>query len=102
MAPAEAERVQIGNRALSRHENCPNHCNYPGFRAPLAGCDKRDPVADGADNTAGLPSPDKVAGAKDGTPSVDGSAPTNVATVPAEAPAAPAAAIPAHCTAAGG
>ena len=64
------------------------------FALLVAGCDKRDPVADGADNTAGLPSPDKVAGARDGTPSVDGSAPTNVATVPAKAPAASAAAIP--------
>lgn len=65
------------------------------FALVLAGCDNRDPVADGADNTAGLPSLDNVAGARDGTPSADGSAPTNVATVPATAPAAPAAAIPA-------
>jgi len=65
------------------------------FAFILAGCEKRDPVADGADNTAGLPSPDKVAGAKDGAPSVDGSAPSNVATVPADAPPPPAAAIPA-------
>ena len=61
----------------------------------LAGCDARDPVADGADNTAGLPSIDNVAGAKDGAPSVDGSAPSNVVVVPAGAPTAPAAAIPA-------
>ena len=61
----------------------------------LAGCEKRDPVADGADNTAGLPSIDHVAGAKDGRPSADGSAPKNVATVPAGAPTAPAITIPA-------
>ena len=61
----------------------------------ISGCDKSDPVADGADNTAGLPSIDNVAGAKDGTPSADGSAPTNVATVPAGAPTVPAVAIPA-------
>ncbi len=64
------------------------------FGLVLAGCDKRDPVADGADNTAGLPSVDNVAGAKDGAPSVDGSAPANVQTVPAGTPPAPAAAIP--------
>lgn len=61
----------------------------------LAGCDNRDPVADGADNTAGLPSDDHVAGAKDGTPSADGSAPANVQTVPAGTPPQAAAAIPA-------
>lgn len=61
----------------------------------LAACDKRDPVADGADNTAGLPSMDNVAGARDGAASADGSAPTNVATAPAGTPPTPAAAIPA-------
>jgi len=61
----------------------------------LTACEKRDPVADEADNTAGLPSPDKVAGARDGAPIIDGSPPTNVATAPAAAPPAPAAAIPA-------
>ena len=61
----------------------------------LTACDKRDPVADGADNTAGLPSVDSVAGAQDGRPSPDGSAPTNVATTPAAEPQASAAAIPA-------
>jgi len=60
----------------------------------LAGCGDSDPVAKDAD-TAGLPSIDNVAGAKDGTPSADGSAPTNVATTPAAANPAPAAAIPA-------
>lgn len=61
-----------------------------------AACDKRDPVANEARNTAGLPSLDHVAGAKDGRASADGSAPLNVATTPASvtAPAA-AAAIPA-------
>lgn len=65
------------------------------FGLALTACDRRDPVADGADNTAGLPSLDNVAGARDGTPSADGSAPTNVATVPAGAPTVSAAAIPA-------
>ena len=62
----------------------------------LGACDKRDPVADGADNTAGLPSIDNVAGAKVGRASADGSAPINVVTTPASVTApAPAAAIPA-------
>src|SRR6476659_3156800 len=65
------------------------------FAIVLAGCDKRDPVADEANNTAGLPSIDNVAGAKDGRASADGSAPTNVVTTPAGAPDAAAAAIPA-------
>jgi hypothetical protein len=68
------------------------------FALALAGCNARDPVAEGANNTGGLPSLDNVAGGRDGTPSADGSAPTNVATVPATtpatAPAAAAAAIP--------
>ncbi len=57
----------------------------------FAGCDKRDPVADEAENTAGLPSIAKPA------PTPDGSAPTNIATKPASASAlpAPAVAIPA-------
>lgn len=60
-----------------------------------AGCAERDPVAEGADNVAGLPSADQVAGARDGNPSADGSAPANVTTEPAEnANPAPAAAIP--------
>lgn len=61
----------------------------------LAACNQHDLVADGADNTTGLPSTDSVAGGNDGTPSADGSAPTNVATVPSDALPAPAAAIPA-------
>jgi hypothetical protein len=61
----------------------------------VSGCEERDPVAEEADNTAGLPSIDNVAGAKDGTPSADGSAPTNVATTPAASNPSPAAAIPA-------
>lgn len=60
----------------------------------LAGCNESSPVAEEADNTAGLPSIDNVAGAKDGRASADGSAPANVATQPARAPAAPAASIP--------
>ena len=61
----------------------------------LSGCGGNDPVAEEAENTAGLPSVDNVAGGRDGTPSADGGAPTNRATAPAAAPAAPAAAIPA-------
>jgi len=61
----------------------------------LAGCEGRDPVADGADKTAGLPSVDHVAGAKDGQPSADGSAPANVQAVPAGPPPVTATAIPA-------
>lgn len=61
----------------------------------ITACDKRDPVADEADNTVGLPSVDNVAGARDGTPSADGSAPTNAAVTPAAASSSPAAAIPA-------
>ena len=61
----------------------------------IAGCDNRDPVANGASNTAGLPSVDNVAGAMDGTSSADGSAPTNATAATAAAPLAPTAAIPA-------
>ncbi len=61
----------------------------------VGGCAERDPVADEANNIAGLPSVDNVAGATNGTPSADGSAPTNVATTPAVSSPSPAAAIPA-------
>ena len=62
----------------------------------LAACGGNDPVAEEADNTAGLPSVDNVAGGRDGAPSADGAPPTNVASAPASAaPSAPAAAIPA-------
>jgi len=65
------------------------------FGLALAGCNQRDPVANGAGNTAGLPSVDDVAGARDGRASADGSAPTNIATTPAVADKpVPAAAIP--------
>ena len=60
-----------------------------------SGCDNRDPVANGASNTVGLPSIDNVAGAKDGRASADGSAPTNIATTPTAAQPVSAAAIPA-------
>jgi len=50
-----------------------------------SGCDNRDAVTNGASNTAGFPSVDNVAGAKDGRASADGSAPTNIATTPAAA-----------------
>jgi len=58
----------------------------------LAGCGGNDPVAEEAENTAGLPSVDNVAGGRDGTPSADGGAPTNQATAPAAGTAPPAAA----------
>jgi hypothetical protein len=62
----------------------------------LAACSGNDPVADEADNTAGLPSVDNVAGGRDGQPSADGAPPANGAAIePAPANAAPAAAIPA-------
>jgi len=61
----------------------------------LAGCTERGLVAEESNNVVGLPSVNEVAGAKDGNPSADGSAPANVATVPADARPAPAAAIPA-------
>ena len=50
--------------------------------ATIVGCTKRDPVADGANNVAGLPADNS------GTPSPDGSPPAN-ATAPA-IPSAPA------------
>ena len=53
----------------------------------LASCAKHDPVADEASNTAGLPSVDQVAGARNGRASADGSAPANVVTTPASASA---------------
>jgi len=59
------------------------------------GCNQRNPVADEANITAGLPSVDNVAGARDGRASADGSAPTNATAATAAAPLAPAAAIPA-------
>ncbi|MGI8611173.1 MAG: hypothetical protein ACR2KH_02710 [Sphingomicrobium sp.] len=62
----------------------------------LAGCGGNDPVANEAENTAGLPSIDNVAGGRDGNPSADGGAPANVATSPSGAVGKPvgAAAIP--------
>lgn len=64
----------------------------------IAGCEARDPVADGVENGAGPPPNVNVAGADDGNPSADGSAPANTAASrppPANAAAGPAAAIPA-------
>ena len=57
------------------------------FGLASTGCNQRDPVANGASNTAGLPSDDQVAGAKNGRASADGSAPINVVTTPASASA---------------
>ncbi len=48
----------------------------------LAGCGGNDPVAEEAENTAGLPSVDNVAGGRDGTPSADGSPPPNGVATP--------------------
>ena len=62
----------------------------------LAACDANDPVAEEAENTAGLPSVDNVAGGRDGQPSADGAPPANgTATVPTTGDPAPAASIPA-------
>ena len=62
----------------------------------VAACDANDPVAEEADNTAGLPSVDNVAGGRDGQPSPDGAPPANGAAVaPAPANASPVASIPA-------
>ncbi len=68
----------------------------------LAACGGNDPVAEEADNTAGLPSIDNVAGGRDGMPSADGGAPAGAASAPAARRASdfpanpdPAAAIPA-------
>ena len=73
------------------------HASLMAAALALAACgDSTDPVAEEAENTAGLPSIDNVAGGRDGTPSADGAPPTNgVATVPATGNPAPAAAIPA-------
>ena len=61
----------------------------------LSACGGSDPVAKEAENTAGLPSVDEVAGGRDGTPSADGAPPTNTPTATAGGLPAPAAAIPA-------
>ena len=62
----------------------------------LAACGGNDPVANEAENTAGLPSIDNVAGGRDGNPSPDGGAPANGATSSSGAVGKPvgAAAIP--------
>jgi len=71
------------------------HTSLLALAFALAACDANDPVADEADNTAGLPSVDNVAGARDGQPSPDGAPPANGAAVePAPAIAAPVASIP--------
>ena len=63
----------------------------------VAACDANDPVAEDAENTAGLPSVDNVAGGRDGQPSADGAPPANgtASAAPVPANAAPAASIPA-------
>ncbi len=72
------------------------HTSLIALAFAVAACDANDPVAEDADNTAGLPSVDNVAGGRDGTPSADGAPPTNgTAVQPAPANAAPAASIPA-------
>lgn len=48
----------------------------------LAACGGDDPVTEKADNTAGLPSIDNVAGGRDGVPSADGAAPNGATSSP--------------------
>jgi hypothetical protein len=60
-----------------------------------AACDANDPVAEDAENTAGLPSVDNVAGGRDGQPSADGAPPANGTATAAPANQAQVAAIPA-------
>jgi hypothetical protein len=69
------------------------HTSLFAVAVALAGCGGNDPVAREAENTAGLPSVDNVAGGRDGQPSPDGSPPANGAAAPAPANAAPAASI---------
>jgi hypothetical protein len=72
------------------------HTSLIALAFAVGACDANDPVAEEADNTAGLPSVDNVAGGRDGNPSPDGAPPTNAAAVgPAPANAAPVASIPA-------
>jgi hypothetical protein len=72
------------------------HSSLLALAFALAACDANDPVADEADNTAGLPSVDNVAGGRDGNPSADGGPPANgAATTAAPANQGPAASIPA-------
>ena len=59
----------------------------------FSGCEERDPVADEANDTAGLLATDNVAAAR--SPSAHGSAPINAAATPALPASSPAAAIPA-------
>jgi hypothetical protein len=56
------------------------------FAMLAAGCGGSDPVAEGANDAAALPSPDDVAGARVGSASADGSAPANVAAPGGRAP----------------
>jgi hypothetical protein len=73
------------------------HTSVLALAFALAACNSNDPVAEEAENTAGLPSVDNVAGGRDGQPSADGAPPANGVSTPAP-PAAnqgPAAAIPA-------
>ena len=72
------------------------HTSLLALAFAIAACNANDPVAEEADNTAGLPSVDNVAGGRDGNPSPDGAPPANGAAVaPAPANAAAAASIPA-------
>lgn len=48
----------------------------------LAACGASDPVAEEAENVTALPPIDNIAGARDGAPSADGSAPSNTAVAP--------------------
>ena len=73
------------------------HASLLALAFALTACGGNDPVAEEAENTAGLPSVDNVAGGRDGQPSADGAPPANGVATPAATPAnsAPAASIPA-------
>ena len=73
------------------------HTSLLAFAFALTACGGNDPVAEEAENTAGLPSIDNVAGGRDGQPSADGAPPANgmVSAVPTSANPAPAASSPA-------
>ena len=79
-----------------------HHASLLALAFSLAGCGGNDPVAEEAENTAGLPSIDQVAGGRDGQPRADGGAPIGATAAPgargaSDYPAnpSPAAAIPA-------
>lgn len=58
------------------------HTSLLALAFALTACGGNDPVAEEAENTAGLPSIDNVAGGRDGVPSADGAAPNGATTSP--------------------